>query len=595
VTSSGPRGRFDRFWLLLALLPPLLLLPNLGAAFLWQDEAETALLAERVLLHGVPLADDGVGPVITDQPGRADVDARGLWIWTPWLDKYTAALGLGLAGRSAFAARLPFALVGWLGLFLVYAALRDVTRQRGLARLATLFLLLSVWFLLYQRQCRYYAFLAPFTLLHAWGYVRLLRGRAGGVELLVAGGLGLYHTFLPQLVASSLATGLHALAGRRDVLPRFALAHGAVAALCLPFFVYTEGWSRNYEGLGYGFESPGRYLSSLRAYLVLVHAYGFPFALALGALGAVGAAHAPRRPALRAGAAAIAVAWCLAAVARPSPASFAAFVAASTALAGLGAWLLRREATGDWGGPLAAIAAASVLLSAAFAPFPFFRYLLGVLPLLALASAALLLRLAAGRRAAVAAGALLLVATDLLHVGPLQAADAVLRAVGVGVEPRNTDVAFLGHMPSNGVVKAVVGQWGSEPRPHLPLREYAHELLHDYDGPLEGVGRYLADHAAPGERIATTYEHFTLQFHTELRVLRDWEVEAADLPEWILQHSPRPPRFAPEVVDALRARYRRAPVDAAELPWENIPEPYWHQFRTRTKGARVTLLRRSDA
>jgi hypothetical protein len=143
-------------------------------------------------------------------------------------------------------------------------------------------------------------------------------------------------------------------------------------------------------------------------------------------------------------------------------------------------------------------------------------------------------------------------------------------------------------------VKAAVGQWDASSRSHLPLREYAHELLHDYDGPLEGVARHLAEHAEPGDRIATTYEHFTLQFHTGLRVLRDFEVEAADLPEWILQHSPRPPRFAPEVRDALRGRYRRVLVDAVELPWENIPEPYWHQFRTAEKGARVTLLRRSD-
>lgn len=56
---------------------------GLGAAALWQDEAETAVLARTVLSRGLPYVDDGVNLVSQNQ-GR-DSDWRGLWNYSPWL------------------------------------------------------------------------------------------------------------------------------------------------------------------------------------------------------------------------------------------------------------------------------------------------------------------------------------------------------------------------------------------------------------------------------------------------------------------------------------------------------------------------------
>ncbi len=38
-------------------------------------------------------------------------------------------------------------------------------------------------------------------------------------------------------------------------------------------------------------------------------------------------------------------------------------------------------------------------------------------------------------------------------------------------------------------------------------------------------------------------------------------------------------------------RYQRVPLTAREMRWENIPEPYWHWFRTEREGPRVKLYR----
>jgi hypothetical protein len=44
----------------LLLVGALLIFPNLDDRYLWDDEAETALLAKNVLRFGVPVAWDGV-------------------------------------------------------------------------------------------------------------------------------------------------------------------------------------------------------------------------------------------------------------------------------------------------------------------------------------------------------------------------------------------------------------------------------------------------------------------------------------------------------------------------------------------------------
>ena len=121
--SSGPAGPTarDPFWILLILLPPLLLLPNLGDSLLWQDEAETALLGRAVAIHGIPRAHDG-RQVITDQPG-VDVNEDGVWIWSSWRQHYLVAASFRPLGEATTSARLPF----------VPAAGRDV-RQRWMSQ-----------------------------------------------------------------------------------------------------------------------------------------------------------------------------------------------------------------------------------------------------------------------------------------------------------------------------------------------------------------------------------------------------------------------------------------------------------------------------
>lgn len=321
-TSEQRRGGLarDPFWLFILLVPPWLIFPNLGANILWQDEAETATLARRIVEYGYPLADDGRPPLdkhghslhaVTDQQLRGDgsyvdINEDGIWIWTSWFGNYLTAASLlafdavgfnDTIERQTIAARLPFALGAWLTLAVMYVALLDMTGRRALSRVAVMLLALNVPYLLFARQCRSYPFLAMYTLVQVWGYVRMTREHRRGSALFVLGGLGSFYTFFPTMVGVTGGLGVHALLKhgvirydeakgrlltrlRHSVFLRYVVACMLVAGLTAPFFIYTRSWDRDYDDSGVPIkESWSRLVASLRAYLVHLHTGAWPFVL----------------------------------------------------------------------------------------------------------------------------------------------------------------------------------------------------------------------------------------------------------------------------------------------------------------------------
>jgi len=103
---------------------------NLGARYLWQDEADTAVLAQRMMSYGRPLAYDGRNLITLDlyfpekaqelptgDPAeavqyhvqRGDFKADTAWIGHPWGQFIVAGASLALFGHDTVPARLPFA------------------------------------------------------------------------------------------------------------------------------------------------------------------------------------------------------------------------------------------------------------------------------------------------------------------------------------------------------------------------------------------------------------------------------------------------------------------------------------------------------
>lgn len=227
-------------WAIL-VLAAFLLLYQLGHRPFWQDEAETACLAKNVLKYGVPKVTDGVS-IISQEQGREYTEDM-IWSWSPWMQIYVSALGLKLGGINTFAGRLPFALAGIVCVLLTYRLVRVHYEDVQWARLAALMLALTVPFLLFARQNRYYTLGAILTILSLEAFIPRRPKTAACVLAGVSMGL-MFHANYLLLFSFGPAVYAAQLMVRRE-LPRFKdlLIVGFCAAIIIVpgFMLYGIG------------------------------------------------------------------------------------------------------------------------------------------------------------------------------------------------------------------------------------------------------------------------------------------------------------------------------------------------------------------
>lgn len=154
MSEAAARPSFDLpAWGLTALAFGLVFV-GLGDRTFWQDEAETAKLALNALTFGLPYAFDGLNLVSQEQQTEFGPDF--LWRWSPWAQIYVSALSMKLFGVSALGGRTLFALIGALTVPLTVQLAKRETGDRSVALVSGLCLVLSVPFLLFVGQNRYY-------------------------------------------------------------------------------------------------------------------------------------------------------------------------------------------------------------------------------------------------------------------------------------------------------------------------------------------------------------------------------------------------------------------------------------------------------
>jgi len=217
---------------LLGAFSALLIFTNLDGRYLWDDEAETALLAQRVLRFGVPIAWDGRD--LISQECSTDYDANYLWRQTPWLPIYATALSFKLFGVDTLWARLPFAVIGLFAVLSFYALARSVLVGREPALLSTTLFVLSVPFLLYVRQDRYYALaiFAAIWVLYFFFFV-LRRDRPFAVLGLALALTLLFHSNYLIFFATVAGLALASCAARANARAALRLAGAGAATLLI--------------------------------------------------------------------------------------------------------------------------------------------------------------------------------------------------------------------------------------------------------------------------------------------------------------------------------------------------------------------------
>jgi hypothetical protein len=525
----------SRFGLILILaVAAVLIFANLGDRYLWEDEAETALLARNVLRFGLPVGWDG-RDLISQECG-IELDSNYVARRHGWLPIYLVAAAFKFLGPDTVSARLPSAVLGWLSVWSIYLLGKRIFRNEWIALLSAALLTLSVPFLLYVRQSRYYA-LAIFATI--WALVFFLDALQGNRFAWAGLALSLsvmFHTLIPMVVGTALgfAVAFVSLERRREPVEQVFVAAGLTLALNLPWLViYGVPWMPSANGTA---SNPLlRWLENVAFYLAAIDRRVLPLVVAV------------------------------------------------TLVTGL--LVTRgRAALDHWPGSqhlrLVLVFVIVYLLFAAVYPLPFFRYIVNLLPLLALLLASLLARLWNVNRPVALAALIVILASDALH-GWIVPFGAPFRSFTAPVRS--------------------------------PLLGYVDEITSDHEGPIKGIVQYLRHESRPGERLFISYGDLPLRFYTDLEIRGGQGCQSLSgwpLPTWVIVRyfvRFRPDGAAPPehhedyrrtlryVAELPREMYRAIELPVVDTIWENIPEPGHHVFRAPREGPHVVIYRRIDA
>ena len=210
---------------LLIVLLALSIFKNISYPLLWNDEAETAMFAKRILTFGYPKVHDGKNVLnLLELPDKSLAIDKGsdAYVVTVWGHFYFAVIGELLSRLTddiylkTDLLRIPFGIAGFVGLLIIALAALPFfhDRKRGLYFLAAFFFLefLSIPIILHMREVRYYSLALLllsiiFYLYSRYAVFKTLR-LSFYIPLLTISMLLLYNSFPPPFFACVAAIGL---------------------------------------------------------------------------------------------------------------------------------------------------------------------------------------------------------------------------------------------------------------------------------------------------------------------------------------------------------------------------------------------------
>jgi 4-amino-4-deoxy-L-arabinose transferase-like glycosyltransferase len=474
-----------------------LLLANLGNQFLWEDEAQTALISKTILTDGVPRGCDGKN--FFSQEGGAEYGDNYLWRWHTWLPFYVLAGFYKIFGVTTFVSRLPFVLFGFGTVFMVYYFCRLLWPGTRISLIAAGLLAISVPFLILSRQCRYYSMAMFFCVLALSAYVAMLNRKQYAALMLFAASTLLFHTQHFYIVSLFAALLLHAAIFGRYTLKILLVVIAAVAIVNGPWLIWLAGMQYQTKTMNLS-----ALVDCIGTFSTDIFHFVFPRWLA-GILLIV----------------------------------FIVILVRTRQLPVRG-----RLFWSNLSLPVFFIVSNIVSLSV-MAHVPYFRYIAPSIPLL-----------------------IILIATIVYAAGRAHLLLAVLTVVLLFTTSR--------------------------------IGDYLYEITHDYDGPCEGIVRYLNEHGNPDDVVAITYGDMVLKFYTNMRIiggLTGEPIEQAKDARWVVIRKYVHLEFDGKVRNYLLSnidwsRYRAKIINYPDIPWENRESPNAHLFRTNTREDKVIIYER---
>lgn len=453
-----------------------LVLGNLGKDYLWADEGDTAVFAANICKYGVPTAWDGVTFVDSDRGARLSENLA--MVTSPWLQYYVAAASFLVFGQNTFSARLPFALAGWLTILLVYLLVSRTTNSRRAGFCSAVILVGSVQFVLYSRQCRYYALSMLLTILLVQVFLEMKSLRQSALFAVIA--IALFHTHplasVPVVALGLLTIIYPSFAGQRGP---FWMAAPIIAAFTLPWIAFAgSGYAESMGGTTSVPQFAGRILQYLIECASLTPVIG-AIALFLISL----ARRSSTEPQLSAPQF----------IAKPE----SAIITVTFATLLLNAFVI------------AATQPADSLWRIGI------RYTAAMLPLIAMVVGILIAKVAGNRIISCLALLALIVFTKLAQLTPWI-------FWGKNVASFDGKEVIEAHLPPNHLER------------FLNIRQqffFLSDLFQDNPGTIAKAASFLQEHAGSGDKVITNYEWEPLYFYTRLpqalKILPDYPIYGA--------------------------------------------------------------------
>ncbi|MBF0318573.1 MAG: glycosyltransferase family 39 protein [Nitrospirae bacterium] len=204
-----------------------------------------AALAVNILKYGIPRGDDGINRLVFNSP--LDLNKDSVWVYSPWLSLYITAASFAIFGENEFAARLPFAVFGFLSVMFLFYLVWDIFKDRQMALITLLLSVTSEVLILHSRQCRYYSVAIFMQVLFIFAFYLLIKRKRAGIVLIVISLTCQFYNnymFVPGNIMLLLFAGFMLRKKYHGEFKDSIIAAVTVSLFALIWVIYARLWSQ---------------------------------------------------------------------------------------------------------------------------------------------------------------------------------------------------------------------------------------------------------------------------------------------------------------------------------------------------------------
>lgn len=468
----------------------------------------------------------------------------GVFVYRTWIPYYLQAISLHFLGNNTFAARLPFAVAGFLSIWCLYHLAIRLTQKKSAAVFAATFLATCVPALLYFRTSRYVAIPILLTPILLSFYIDIFENKKWNPIPFTVTSIIFFHTMYVEFAGLITGMLIHLFIYRNEVNPdnlrKIKIPAAVTALLCLPWLLFLPALSKRIAEF-YTSTSPYidtsslGYLKHFLGFLFQINNYIFPLILV--------------------------------------PFIFL-----------LPIKKLSRPIS------LLVICIFFILLTASLHSIPQLQYIAASIPILFILLGWINLHLFKNSIFQQSIFVAFLIFSNIVHVAPLIPVKQLLQPL----RPEPQSNLYL-----KGVYQAFMREVELKPI----FFQYWGELAKPYRGPLNEIVAFFETHGEKGETCYIDNEMESLAFYTGFKMIHNSELTNKSIPDWIVLRGDQWVLHSEEKTSPLKEKlrfilrnnqYEQFELNAPVKRINNSYEIQIHLFKSPISADKVYIFQRSD-